>query len=325
MPSGDPVSARSFAFIRLRLHFIAADSIYFPNGKPGNIVRGAFGTILQSISCSSDCGGAKACSQRSTCSYARIFEPGSLEPGPSGLHDRPRPFVFRASHLNGETILPGRTFHFDVHLFDIRQPSIRQFVLAFAELGRTGLGPRRGRATLISVDQIDGGGEPALTVYNGSEIVDETDLTPCSITLARPSHNVAALRIEFLSPTELKHDDRLASRPEFGVLFARIRDRIATLNALYGWGALGIDFKGLGERAEQIRMTRCNLRHVDVERRSSRTGQRHPIGGFLGTADYEGELAEFQPYLEAAVYAGVGRQTTFGNGEIRLSWNSTKA
>ena len=66
-------------------------------------------------------------------------------------------------------------------------------------------------------------------------------------------------------------------------------------------------------------MTRCDVFQLDVERLSSRTGQRHPIGGFGGAAEYEGDLTEFVPYLETAVYTGVGRQTTFGNGEIRIS------
>ncbi|MCU1257176.1 MAG: hypothetical protein JWO80_61, partial [Bryobacterales bacterium] len=45
------------------------------------------------------------------------------------------------------------------------------------------------------------------------------------------------------------------------------------------------------------------------------------IGGFLGTAEYEGELAEFLPYLQAAKWTGVGRQSVWGKGEISVeSW-----
>jgi hypothetical protein len=61
---------------------------------------------------------------------------------------------------------------------------------------------------------------------------------------------------------------------------------------------------------------RCELQRVAVERRSSRTGQRHGIGGFIGIAEYEGDLAEFLPYLEAAHWTGVGRHCTWGNGQI---------
>jgi hypothetical protein len=58
---------------------------------------------------------------------------------------------------------------------------------------------------------------------------------------------------------------------------------------------------------------------VSIERRSSRTGQTHPIGGFQGTVEYTGPLDEFLPYLEAARWTGVGRQAVWGKGEIAVS------
>src|SRR5258707_471919 len=92
----------------------------------------------------------------------------------------------------------------------------------------------------------------------------------------------------------------LAERAEFGVLAAKIRDRLSTLRECYDDGPLAIDFREFGERAARVRMTRCEIGRVEVARRSSRTGQTHPIGGFVGEAEYEGELAEFVPYLNAA-------------------------
>jgi hypothetical protein len=65
-------------------------------------------------------------------------------------------------------------------------------------------------------------------------------------------------------------------------------------------------------------MTRSELRQVEATRRSSRTGQLHGIGGFVGVAEYEGQLGEFIPYLEAAQWTGVGRQCVWGKGELRL-------
>ena len=86
------------------------------------------------------------------------------------------------------------------------------------------------------------------------------------------------MRVQFVTPTELKG----AARPEFPILFARLRDRISTLRALYGAGPLDIDFRAMGERAAQIRLSRCDLNWHSTERRSSRTGQTHPLGGFTG-------------------------------------------
>jgi hypothetical protein len=264
-----------FDLIRLRFEFTALDSIHFPEGKAANTLRGAFGLALESEA------------------YARVFAPLRDAPGPSGLADPPRPFVFRVRHLDGVTIPPGETFHFDFHLFTAdpaAQAAIRQ---AFAEAAREGIGPGRGRAEMRSAE-----GQPV-----------SINLSPLAAAPPR-------VRVEFLSPTELKHEGEIARRPRFDILFARIRDRVSTLRELYGPGPLDVDFAAMGARAAAIEMTACGLRHVGVERRSSRTGQAHPIGGFTGWADYEGPLAEFLPFLEAARWTGVGRQAVWGTGEI---------
>ena len=40
------------------------------------------------------------------------------------------------------------------------------------------------------------------------------------------------------------------------------------------------------------------------------------LGGFVGEAEYEGDLTEFVPYLRAAHWTGVGRQTAWGKGAL---------
>ena len=129
-----------------------------------------------------------------------------------------------------------------------------------------------------------------------------------------PKHVASRIRVEFQTPTDLRTEGA-----GFGVLLARARDRVSTLRALYGAGPLEIDFRGLAERARAVTTLRGEFRRVAIQRRSSRTGQRHRIGGFVGFAEYEGDLTEFVPYLEAAHWTGVGRHCTWGNGEIATS------
>lgn len=142
------------------------------------------------------------------------------------------------------------------------------------------------------------------------ESVSGTELMQLPLT----SHRAAGsrLRIRFLTPTVLKG----AARPDFGILMSRIRDRISTLRELYGSGPLDLDFKAFGDRARRVSMTRCDVTPVTASRTSRATGQRHPLGGFTGICEYEGDLAEFLPYLEIARWTGVGRQTVWGHGEI---------
>ncbi len=213
--------------------------------------------------------------------YARIFEPAGTTSGPSGFSDWPRPFVLRAAALSGRTVGPGERFCFDLHLFDTRNPVIEHFTQAFAQW-----------ADVVSVEK--------------TSVAIELD--PSIV----PAYRIG---VEFQTPTELKAN-RQEAKGEFSVLLARARDRVSTLRSLYGAGPLEIDFRELAQRARAVKTVQTQLREVEVQRRSSRTGQRHGIGGFLGFAEYEGDLAEFLPYLEAAHWTGVGRHCTWGNGQI---------
>jgi hypothetical protein len=305
-----------FCLAPLRFSFIARESIHFAEGKSSNILRGAFGAIFRRIACLPLCPGATACEKRAVCPYARLFEPAATSPGPSGLADYPRPFVFRAIHLDGQTFAPGQYFHFDLNLFDTSSSAIAYFILTFAQLARDGLGPGRRKVELTNVSRLNEEGNSLAVIYENGSIKTHASLLPLQLDLSSLPEPIFRIQVKFVTPTELKSGHQIAPRPEFGILASRVRDRISTLRELYGNGPLTIDFRDFGERASLVRMTRCDIALVDIQRRSTRTGQTHSIGGFVGEAEYEGELAEFLPYLRAAKWTGVGRQTVWGKGEI---------
>jgi hypothetical protein len=249
-------------------HFRALESVYFPPGKAGNVLRGALGTVA----------------------------PAPESGRPSGLAEPPRPFVLRAANLDGKRFAPGETFSLDINVFDPLNPLGDTFADIFSKWARTGLGPRRGRVDFL------GSEDDAVAV----DLAGEAAVSKCSLC-----------SLLFRTPTELKG---LAAPDQmsFGVLFARVRDRISTLRSLYGEGPLPIDFRTLADRAGLVRTLHCDLQYRDVWRRSSRTGVVHGIGGFTGQVDYEGELTEFLPYLRAAWWTGVGRHTVWGNGVMEI-------
>lgn len=269
----------SFEFQRVTFRFVAREHLRFPPGKAVNVIRGAFGLALHETAPAEE--------------YARLFAPRVAD-GPSGLADRPRPFVFRAANLEGREFRAGEGFAIAVHFFDAANPGVESFRKAFALWEQIGLGAERARVSLEGVEAE----------------------APRSIPLDAEMAERAAIR--FVTPTELKIEGGIARRPEFGVLFARARDRIATLRAMYGAGPVDIDFAGMGERAQAVRMMRCEVEWEHAQRRSARTGQVHPLGGFTGEAEYEGPLGEFLPWLRAAQFAGVGRQTVWGKGELQV-------
>jgi hypothetical protein len=307
-----------FSLYACRFRFRCIDTLHFAEGKSGNLLRGALGDVMRSLVCHSNCPGAKECPDRLTCPYARFFEPTAWSPGPSGLADWPRPFVLRAAHLDGRTSVPGQTFDFDLHVFDLQEAAVIWLVLTFVVMAKKGFGPGRGRACPETVVGLNARSERAALIYDNKKPAFPVAPRPITLTLAPLDRPVSRVRVGFATPTELKAGECLVAEPQFGVLFARIRDRASTLRNLYGSGPLAIDFRGMAERAARVRMTACRLEYKSTQRRSCKTGQISPLGGFVGEVEYEGDLAEFVPYLVAAQWIGVGRQTVWGKGALQL-------
>jgi hypothetical protein len=209
-----------------------------------------------------------------------IFRPRSSD-GPSGLIDRPRPFALRAEHLDGRQVLQGDTFHLGLNLF---LPDPVPF-------------------------------HDALSVLEWAEMLTFVPM-PVSLQLAQAALAPTRVRVRFVTMTELKPPVARGTLPSFEILISRLRDRISALRSFYGPGPLDLDFAAFAERASSVRTTGGALVWHETERHSLRTGQVHPLNGFTGYVDYEGDIAEFIPWLRAGEYTGVGRQTVWGKGVL---------
>ncbi len=300
-----------------RFVFEAIDRVQFQPGGAANTFRGAFGHIFRRIACRPECAGPDSCDLRRECAYARLFEP-QCRGGPSGIADAPRPFVIRAAAVDGRSYRPGEAFFIDVHVFDLYEASLAYFLLAFAELAQEGIGQGRGRVRLSAIYALDAERSEQVRVYEGGRFLS-TEVPPAIQPLHVPlPEGPCEIVVRFVTPTELKQEGRVAAEAPFSLVFARARDRISTLRMLYGSGPLEIDFSAMGERSATVLTVASDLHWESNLRRSSRTGQVHPLGGFVGEVRYAGELAEFLPFLEAAYWTGIGRQTTWGKGVIEL-------
>ncbi len=301
----------------LRFHLKASQPIYFPPGKASNILRGGFGRSFRSIACAPDCRSPAACSYRNQCPYASIFEP-RLEDGPSGLADPPRPFLFRAPHLDGQRIQPNDSFHFDLHLFDLRPHITAYFISAFQQFVETGIGPAKGSATLTAVSILNSAKQPISEIFTNGVLRANVPAPPVELPLAAPESVIHSVSIRFQTPTELRKNQPTAEPPPFSAVIGRLRDRISNLLTLYGSGQPHFDFAGLSERARSITLESANITHQSTSRYSGRHAGEHPIGGFVGTIEYSGALTEFVPLLKAGEWTGVGRHTVWGNGQIEV-------
>lgn len=217
-----------------------------------------------------------------------FFSPAQPQLGPSGLADPPRPFVLRAKHLDGLAFKPGETFYLNVHLF--------------AEFGA----------------HITEAFNDAQPFHGAVRLRDSEPETEIVLPLFPTGPEIDQARVDFLTPTELKHNDTLATIPYFSILFARAATRLRSLAGFYGQ-PIDFDFESLAARSEQVELISHSLTYEWAKRFSTRTGQTHPLGGFAGKTSYQGQLRDFLPILHAAQYTGVGRQTVWGKGEIQVT------
>jgi hypothetical protein len=129
-----------------------------------------------------------------------------------------------------------------------------------------------------------------------------------------------SLSTAFLTPTYLKSEGQAVRRPEFHHLFKRVRDRLNAICTFYGPGPIDADFKGLGAAAEKVRTLQSDVHWQERSRRSSKTGQRHEISGFVGNCVYEfpseSAISNFEllKWLIAGELLHAGRHTAWGNG-----------
>jgi hypothetical protein len=217
---------------------------------------------------------------------ASVFSPVRAT-GPSGLRNPPRPFVLHAGHLNGRLIARGEEFEIVLSVFYVD--------------------PLQFRPALERLSAWSYGAAP-LERFETRTI--DLDLSP---RMAAPG----MIRVRFETPTELKGHSG-GGPPEFKVLMARLRDRIGSLRAIYGPGPLALDFQRFLDAAAGVRLLGGSVSEHSGARRSSRTGQTHPLGGFTGFADYTGDFRSYMPFLEAAAYVCVGRQTVWGHGRLAV-------
>lgn len=126
------------------------------------------------------------------------------------------------------------------------------------------------------------------------------------------------ITLRFLTPTSLKADGKVVTRPDFHHLIKRLRDRINALAHFYCNDMLDVDFKAFGERAEAVRTVSCHVRWEDRNRRSWKTGLSHDMGGFVGEVTYERDLEEFLPLLILGQYTHVGKYAVWGNGQYEV-------
>jgi CRISPR-associated endoribonuclease Cas6 len=312
-------------FLKLHFSFVATDKIYFPENLKGNIFRGAFGIIFKRLNCKSTPICEKKC-QDATCLYGKIFEPQNFYK-PLRYKDIPRPFVFSLNNDERKFIYEGEYFNIGINLFGWAIDYYLHFIRAIEEIGNEGIGPLRGKYLIRNLFYEDYYGNYFSLKNNNAYIQPETLKLP-ETEFNYDTSNTKEFKILFLTPTLIKYDNRIIRNPDFYQIFCRIRDRISAIAYFHNGIKLSENFKELEEEAKKVNIKESKIRWVDVKRRSSKTGLTQELSGIKGSITFDLKDKElfksFYPWIKLAEITGVGKNTVWGMGKIKLDIIKTK-
>ncbi len=312
-----------FTLAHYRLTLEALEPLHLPPFK-GSALRGGFGHTFKQLVCSQPWPCAQRCQRGNACPYGYIFE--TAPPAGSEVlrtfREVPRPFVIEPPQDRRTYIPAGDRLTFGLTLVGQAIPFLPDFVVVFQELGRRGLGRRRGQYRLLAVDAVlphEGRAEPVYREEDGEVRSADLPIRIPAIVAHAARFSPDRLTLHFVTPTRLKHEGRWVRRgPPFHVLVKALLGRISSLSYFHCGQRWETDFRGWIDRARAVRLARAETRWEDWERFSGRQRRRVKMGGLVGRATYEGDLEPFLPLLALGELVHVGKGTVFGNGQYRV-------
>lgn len=292
---------------------IAGDPVIDLGANPGSALRGALYDAMRMLY--DDNSAARSRHERDNpVAWLMRLEDDQT----TGGKDVQRPWALRPPL----TYTPERAT-FGLALYGSGQEYLGLFTSAIAAMGRLGVGRGRQRFRIAGVCQVD-----PLT-YQRTPILDGTGK---SLDPLRPSpswdafkqvasaHDQNRLSVQFLTPTRLISEGRLCHRPDLAVWAQRLLERLRSLTELYCEMPVWVPFPQLLAAAHDVTLVKDETRWVEAWSASRREGMMRPTSGFVGSAEYNGQVAELLPYLMLGQALQVGKNAVKGCGWYRLNY-----
>ncbi|MBU1487356.1 CRISPR system precrRNA processing endoribonuclease RAMP protein Cas6 [bacterium] len=305
----------NFALARFDLIITPKETLLLPAYK-GSTLRGGFGHAFKRVVCANRVGRCEDCLLKEKCVYAYVFE----TPVPKDTEvmrkypSAPHPFVIEPPLDNRREFGKEDELTFGLVLIGRAIDYLPYFIFTFEELGRIGLGRGRGKYFLKEVR--DGQGK---IIYSGREKTLREDfwiIKPAALEFPSSS----SLTLSFLTPTRIKHQERLTKDIRFHILIRTLLRRAFLLSYFHCDKNWKPDFSTLIPASEKVIIEKEDLIWYDWQRYSARQDTRMKLGGFVGEVTYTGEqLKDFSPYILLGKYIHVGKGATFGLGKYEYA------
>lgn len=285
----------------------------------GSMLRGVLGTFLKKTCCTVRCNTCKDCMLALHCAFPQLFI-GKEAGGEERSSMLPPPYCIEPGDTGKTFYNSGERFSFNITLFSYAVAYLPYFVHAITLAGQHGMGK--------NTDSIYGTFELEQVLHNNQSIFNKemqkiTLATGEELTLPVWNSSPAEkgiLLVHLKTPCRFKANNRFSADLSFHRLLNLIVRRIRTLWALDGKNILVKDFSSMQSRAHTIETLQSNLYWKDWTRYSSRQKSPMQLGGLQGSIRYYGDISAFLPFFTLAETLHIGKQTSFGLGQISFKW-----
>ena len=292
-------------------------------GYKGSTFRGVFGHALKRVVCALKRVECEACVLKNRCVYARVFETpiAVAMPEAARISAPPHPFVIEPPLTDLRHYRAGDPIECGLILFGEPNNSLPYFVYAFEQMGKIGIGKRvNGKRGRFSLESVKAGDREIYSCRDRTFLQDAPirTLDPLELTSGSNGNGCSRISLTLETPLRLKFKSRIRATLPFHVLVRAMLRRMSSLYNVWDDGEPALDYKGLIERAEKVRIRHNGLRWFDWKRYSNRQERKMFMGGLVGSVTYEGNLGEYLPLIEFSEKAHLGKNTSFGLGKVRV-------
>ncbi len=250
----------------------------------GSTLRGAFGVSLKKVVCINPSFNCEGCFAKENCIYYDFFEEKN-----------------QAHKYRFDFELDPKNYNFSLYLFEDAATKLPYVVSALHKmLTEVGLGVNRDKFEIESMVCND------KTIYKDGEF----DLKDIKTQLFTPNELPKKIILSLVTPLRMKYQNRLLNKkPPLEILLYSIQNR---LHEIKNEPKIKLTFTPL-YKEDHVR-----VRFHDQTRRSNRQKTKLQIGGILGEIAYEEIDQKSVILLKLAEIVGVGKQTVFGMGKVKV-------
>ncbi|MGE5396956.1 MAG: CRISPR system precrRNA processing endoribonuclease RAMP protein Cas6 [Chitinophagales bacterium] len=298
--------------------------ITLPRFREG-VWRGKLGSAIRRQACTSkNTDQCANCADLETCAFAWLISPFMLEKVNYTRNGEsvPRPITLHFTSP-GQSFIPQQPLELRVTLFGQALVYARTVLKSIEYLGQVGIGTEQGEGQYLIKNVYEWLPEDNKKLLF-SEDGQNNWIHPQGFSISAIAENVnpedrtRKCKIYLETPLRIKREGELVENLDFPTLMRGIINRLNAISSCFGendWLRPNVGFWHL---ANQVRVAGSITRVVEHRWPAEDEGQTLFVGGVEGTIELRGPVDAFRPFLRAAEIVGIGLNTTFGFGRIRI-------